>query len=402
VTTDANVAIIGAGQAGLATSWHLKQANVDHVLLEAGRVAETWRSRRWDSFCLVTPNWTVQLPGRKYDRADPDGFMDRDELVDYLEAWAESFQAPVKELCRVTALDTDDGGFMLTTPDGPIRSRSVVVASGGYQRAYRPPNAGQMPVRLNQMLAEEYRNPSAIAPGGVLVVGSGQTGCQIADELHRAGRRVILSCGRAPWGPRRMGGHDIVWWIIESGFWQRTQAQLPSPAARLFGNPQVTGHGGGRDLNYRTLHASGVELVGRYLGADRERVHFANDLAQSVQAGDDMSRVFMKWVAAVCAQRGLDVPWEVPGPPGFTGRTEVEVDEIETVIWTSGYRPDYGWVHAPVFDEMGFPIQVDGRSSVPGLYFMGVHFQRKAQSAVLYGVGEDAQLVAEHIAENRR
>ncbi|HKC18757.1 MAG TPA: FAD-dependent oxidoreductase, partial [Candidatus Dormibacteraeota bacterium] len=162
------------------------------------------------------------------------------------------------------------------------------------------------------------------------------------------------------------------------------------------------GHGGGRDLNYRTLHASGVELVGRYLGADSDRVHFADDLAQSVQGGDDMTRVFMKWVAAWCDKRGLDVPWEVPGPPGFTGRTELDVDGIETVIWTSGYRPDYGWVHAPVFDDMGFPIQVDGRSSVPGMYFMGVHFQRKAQSAVLYGVGEDAQLVAEHIAENRR
>ncbi|HKC20468.1 MAG TPA: NAD(P)-binding domain-containing protein, partial [Candidatus Dormibacteraeota bacterium] len=203
MANDVNVAIIGAGQAGLATSWYLKQANVDHVVLEAGRVAETWRSRRWDSFCLVTPNWTVQLPGGKYDRADGDGFMGRDALVDYIQAWADSFGPPVKDRCHVTALDQDDGGFVLTTPDGPIRSRSVVVASGGYQRAYRPPNARQMPERLNQMLAEEYRNPSTIAPGGVLVIGSGQTGCQIADELHRAGRKVTLSCGRAPWGPRR-------------------------------------------------------------------------------------------------------------------------------------------------------------------------------------------------------
>ena len=402
MTAGVNVAIVGAGQAGLATSWHLKQAGVEHVVLEAGRVAETWRSRRWDSFCLVTPNWTVQLPGSPYKGPDPDGFMLRDELVAYMQGWAESFGAPVKESCAVTALDTENGGFMLATADGKLRARSVVVASGGYQRAYRPPNADQIPPRVKQLLAEEYRNPDQLDRGAVLIIGSGQTGCQIAEELHRSGRRVVLSCGRAPWGPRRMGGHDIVWWIVESGFWQRSPAQLPSPAARLFGNPQVTGRDGGHDLNYRTLHATGVELVGRYVGADEDKVYLADDLAQSIQAGDELSRAFMKWVAALCEKRGLEVPWEVPGPPGLSGRTELPVEDIETVIWTSGYRPDYGWVHSPVFDGMGFPIQVDGRSDVPGLYFMGVHFQRKAQSAVLYGVGEDAELVARDIVENRR
>jgi putative flavoprotein involved in K+ transport len=402
VSQTVDVAVVGAGQAGLATSWYLKQAGVEHLVLEAGRVAETWRSRRWDSFCLVTPNWTVQLPGAPYDGPDPDGFMPRDDLVAYIHRWAHSFGAPVKESCPVTAVDPENGGFLLTMPDGKLRARSVVVASGGYQRAYRPPTADQIPRRVAQLLAEEYGKPSNVAPGAVLIVGSGQTGCQIAEELHRAGRRVILSCGRAPWGPRRMGGQDLVWWIIETGFWRRTPAQLPSPAARLLANPQVTGHGGGRDLNYRTLHSSGVELVGRYLGADEDKIRFADDLAQSIQAGDDLTRVLMQWVAALCRKRGLEIPWEVPGPPGLAGRTELDVDDIETVIWTSGYRPDYGWVHAPVFDGMGFPIQVDGRSDVQGLYFMGVHFQRNAQSAVLYGVGEDAEKVVTHIVENRR
>jgi len=403
MTESVGVAIIGAGQAGLATSWFLKQAGVEHVILEAGRVAETWRTRRWDSFCLVTPNWTVKLPGAAYRGPEPDGFMGRSELVDHFQAWADLFDAPVRAGCRVSALDRDGDDFVLTVPDAALRARKVVIASGGYQRAYMPPNAELLPGHLTQLLAEEYSNPAALPPGAVLIVGSGQTGCQLAEELHEAGRRVILSCGRCPWAPRRMGGHDLVWWIVESGFWNRTPAQLPSLAARLLGNPQTTGHHGGRDLNYRTLHAAGVELVGRYLGANDRKVHFADDLALSIQAGDDLARTFMRWVAALCEKRGLAVPWEVPPSPGFAGRTEADLEKegITTVIWTAGYRPDYDWVHLPVFDEMKFPIQVNGRSAVPGLYFMGVHFQRKAQSAVLYGVGEDAELVARHIIEGR-
>jgi len=404
VPTDVNVAIIGAGQAGLATSYHLKQAGVEHVVLETGRVAETWRSRRWDTFCLVTPNWTVQLPGGAYRGPDPDGFMKREELVDHFQRWADSFDAPVQEDCTILALDIRDGsGFTLRTPSGTMNARNVVVATGGYQRAHRPPGAELIPGRVTQLLAEEYGNETRLPKGNVLIVGSGQTGCQLAEELHDAGRRVFLSCGRAPWAPRRFGGHDFVWWIIESGFWNRALAQLPSPAARLISNPLTTGHGGGHDLHHRTLHAMGVELLGRYLGADDHKIHFADDLAQSIEAGDNLSRVFMKWVAELCEKRGLEVPWEVPAPPGFTSRAELDIDKegITSVIWTTGFRPDYGWVHAPVFDEMGFPVQTDGRSDVAGLYFMGVHFQRKAQSAVLYGVGEDAEVVARHIVDGR-
>jgi len=399
-----DVAIVGAGQAGLATSWYLTQANVDHVVLEAGRVAETWRSRRWDSFCLVTPNWSVKLPGGEYSGPEPDGFMDRAALVDHFQRWSDSFHAPVRDGCHVSALDPEGDGFVLSLPGGKLRARTVVVASGGYQRAHLPANSDQIPATVTQLLAEEYGNPASLPPGAVLVIGSGQTGCQLAEELHHSGRKVFLACGRAPWAPRRMGGHDLVWWILETGWWDRTLGQLPSPAARLLGNPQNSGHGGGHDLNYRTLHAMGVELVGRYLGADGTKVHFADDLAQTIHSGDELSRTFMKSVAALCERRGLPVPWEVPPPPGITGRTELDLraEGVTSVIWTAGYRPDYRWVHFPVFDEMGFPVQVDGRSAVPGLYFMGVHFQRKAQSAVLYGVGEDAEIVARDIVENTR
>lgn len=403
MSADVNVAVIGAGQAGLATSWHLKQMGVEHVVLDAGRVAETWRSRRWDSFCLVTPNWTVQLPGAPYRGTDPDGYMNREEIVDHFEAWADSFHPPVEELSRVTSLRAGDDGFELALPNRSLRARSVVVATGGYQRPHRPAGAEQLPKRLTQLVAEEYTNESALPRGAVLVVGSGQTGCQIAEELHDAGRKVFVACGRAQWAPRRFGGHDLVWWIIESGFWSRTIAQLPSPTARLFSNPLTTGHGGGHDLHYRTLHAMGVELVGRFAGGDDRKIYFADDLAQSIEFGDNLSRGFMKWVAALCEKRGLDIPWEVPGPPRFTSRPELDIDAegISTVIWTTGFRPDYRWIEAPVFDDMGFPVQTDGRTEVAGLYFMGVHFMRKAQSAVLYGVGEDAEVVATHIKDNR-
>ena len=404
MSADVNVAVIGAGQAGLATSWHLKQQGVEHVVLEAGRVAETWRSRRWDSFCLVTPNWTVRLPGAPYRGTDPDGYMSREELVEHFQSWADSFRAPVEEGCRVSELRPDGDRFAIVTPDRTILARTVVVATGGYQRPYRPKGAEQLPARVQQLLAEEFTNETALPKGSVLIIGGGQSGCQIAEELHEAGRKVFLSCGRAPWTPRRFGGHDLVWWIIESGFWSRTIAALQSPAARLISNPLTTGHGGGHDLHYRALHAMGVELLGRYAGADERDVYFADDLAQSMQAGDDLARAFMKWVAALCEKRNLDIPWEVPPPAGFQSRTKLDIDAeaIKSVIWTTGFRPDYGWIKAPsLVDDMGFPIQTDGRSEVPGLYFMGVHFMRKAQSAVLYGVGEDADVVAKHIKENR-
>ena len=400
-----DVAIIGAGQAGLATSWHLKQAGVDHLVLEGGRVGETWRSRRWDSFCLVTPNWSVQLPGATYKGPDPDGFMPLAEMIEYLDDWAVSFRAPVHEHTPVLRLDADPArGFVLTMPDEKVRARNVVVATGAYQRAFRPAGAEALPKTVNQIFADEYRNPDALPAGAVLVVGSGQTGCQLAEELHRAGRKVFLACGRCVWVPRRLDGHDFVWWMIDSGFMDRSPDKLPSPAARLLGNPQATGRDGGRDLNFRVLHEMGVELLGRYVAAEGSTVQFADDLAASVDFGDARLADLLKFVEASCAANGTTPPrYEMPPPLRVTTRTELDMveDGIGTVIWTSGYRPDYGWVKLPVFDSMGFPEQTDGRTSVPGLYFMGVHWLRKNKSSILYGVGEDAGVVAQHIVEAR-
>ena len=399
-----NVAIIGGGQAGLATSWYLTQAKVDHVVLESGRVAETWRSRRWDSFCLVTPNQFIHLPGAKYDGPDPDGFMPLAEIVDYFQLWADSFDAPVGGNSTVTKLEADGAGFLLTLSSGTIKARTVVVATGAYQRAHRPAGAESLPRDVVQLLAEEFTNPAALPPGAVLVVGSGQTGCQLAEELHESGRKVFLACGRCFWVPRRMEGHDAVWWMADSGFMDRTPDKLPSPEARLLGNPQATGHDGGRDLNYRVLHDKGVELLGRYAGADGSKLRFGDDLAASVDFGDARLTDFLKFIEASCAAKGTIAPsYQMPPPLRIKTRTQLDIarDHIGAVIWTSGYRPDYGWVKFPVFDGMGFPQQVDGRSAVPGLYFMGVHWMRKNKSPILYGVGEDAEVVARQIVESR-
>jgi pyridine nucleotide-disulfide oxidoreductase len=399
-----DVAIIGAGQAGLATSWYLTQAGIDHVVLEAGRVGETWRTRRWDSFCLVTPNGTVQLPGAPYSGPEPDGFMPLKEIIAHLDVWAASFKAPVVEHTPVSRLEAGDSGFVLSLPEGQLAARRVVVASGAYQRPHRPSGADTLPEGALQILAEEYRNPNALPPGNVLIVGSGQTGCQLAEELHNAGRKVFLSCGRCMWFPRRLEGRDSFWWTIESGFMDRTPDMLPTPAARLLGNPQTSGHDGGHDLHYRTLHAMGVELLGRYEGAEGSKIRFADDLAGSVDFGDALWGFLRARIDAHCVASGIPSPrYDIPPPLSIKTRGELDVlsDGIGVVVWTSGYRPDYGWVKFSVCDDMGFPITTDGRSEVAGLYFMGVHWMRKNKSAILYGVGEDAEIVARHIAEHR-
>jgi putative flavoprotein involved in K+ transport len=406
MTESVKVAVIGAGQAGLATSWYLTQAGVEHVVLDSAQVAETWRSRRWDSFCLVTPNWGVRLPGAVYSGPDPDGFMSRNELIQYFETWASSFKAPVQVRSHVSRLEADPSGrFVLSLPSGELLAGTVVVASGAYQRAHLPPGADSLPKTLHHVLAEDYRNPDALPPGNVLIIGSGQTGCQLAEELHGAGRRVFLACGRCTWFPRRVEGRDIIHWAIESGFMDRTPEMLPSPAARLLGNPQTTGHGGGHDLNYRTLHAMGVELLGRYIGSDGSKIHFADDLGDSVDFGDFLFGFFKRWVENYCSTQSIPAPpLMVPEPMRIATRTELDSthEGITNVIWTSGYRPDYEWVKFPIFDDMGFPIQRDGSTQIPGLYFMGVHWMRKGKSAILHGVGEDAEIVARDIVENRR
>jgi putative flavoprotein involved in K+ transport len=388
------VAVVGAGQAGLAVSHELRGRGVEHVVLERGRVGQTWRGR-WDSFCLVTPNWTVQLPGGGYDGADPDGFMPRDEIVRHLERYAEA--APVREGVDV---DQVTGDLVLRTSAGELRADAVVVASGTYRRPHLPAAAATLPGDLPLLTADDYRSPHALPEGDVLVVGSGQSGCQIAEELHEAGREVVLSCGRAPWLPRRHGDRDFVWWLHETGFLDAGAETLPGPEARLFANVLGSGRGGGRDLHLRVLRERGVTLAGRFLGAGGGRARFADDLGASVAWGDERYRQLAALFDGLARERGLDARLEQPEPFDAAAPGSVELGRLGAVILTSGFRPDYAsWLPPAAFDELGFPLQRDGESTVvPGLYFAGVHFQRKRKSSLLIGVGEDAAIVAQRIA----
>ena len=401
MTDRIGVVVVGAGQAGLAVSRELTQAGVAHVVLEKRQVGQTWQGR-WDSFCLVTPNWSVRLPGRPYDQKDPDGFMSRDEVVGYLERYAAGFAAPVHEGIEVTSLQSQAHGFLLETSAGPLEARTVVLSTGAYQRPHRPAGAATLPPDLLQIDVEDYRNPAELPPGPVLVVGSGQSGCQIAEELHEAGRGVFLACGRAGWAPRRVGDHDVFWWVHEAGDFDDTLGSLPSPAARLGANLQATGRGGGHDLHFRTLQSMGVTLLGRFLGAEGRHARFAADLGQSVAWGDQRNAKFMDRIRKLVAERGLPRP-EIPEPEPLSVEApeRLHLSGFGAVIFAGGFRPDYeSWVHCPgAFDEFGFPIHEQGACTVaPGLYFVGVHFLRKRKSALLLGVGEDAAIVAGQIA----
>jgi len=402
VTDRYDVVIIGAGQAGLAVSHELRSAGVDHVVIERRRIAETWRGR-WDSFCLVTPNWFINLPGGAYDGPDPDGFMPRDDIVAHMERYARSFEAPVREGVEVTRLRRNGDGFVLETAGGPIEARAVVLATGAYQRAHRPAGAAGLPPGIATLNTEDYRNPNELPPGRVLVVGSGQTGIQLAEELHEAGRDVVVACGRAPWFPRTIDGRDLVRWSLDIGFLDVRTEDLPSPAARLVANVQASGHGGGHDLHYRTLQSIGVTLAGRLAGADERHAYFAPDLADSVAFGDARYRDLRGLIEKHCTATGIPMP-EVPDPPPFAAEPPESVDlsEFGAVMFTSGFRPDYeSWVDVPgAFDDMGFPVHAEGASTVaPGLYFVGVHFLRKRKSTILGGVGEDATIVAAQVVE---
>jgi putative flavoprotein involved in K+ transport len=398
------VVVVGAGQAGLAVSYELTALGIEHVVLERARVGQTWRGL-WDSFCLVTPNWTMSLPGAPYAGNDPEGFVPRDEIVQYLERYASSFGAPVREGVCVDSLEPGpNGAFLLRTSAGELQAASVVVCTGAYQRPHRPEVAAGIPHDVTVVDAQDYRNSAALPPGKVLVVGSGQTGCQLSEELHGVGREVFLACGRAPWLPRRPSGRDIVSWLNDTTFFDTPLSALPSAAARLGANLLVTGQRGGHDLHYRTLQAMGVHLLGHLAGVEEHRAHFAADLAVSVAFGDARYADLRKLLTEQLPTRGITAP-ELPDPAPFHADPPLELDlnGFGVVILTSGFRPDYAhWIRFSAFDAMGFPLTDNGASTVvPGLFFCGVHFLRKRKSAVLFGVGEDAAIVARSIARER-
>ena len=390
--------VIGAGQAGLAVSHELDTLGIEHRVLERNRVATAWRGR-WDSFTLVTPNWTLSLPDSPYDGDDPEGHVDRDTIVGYLQGYADDHAGPISEGVDVQTLGAGTTSrFSLGIGGDVLEADSVVVCTGAYQRPHLPPAASALGGEVPVLDVSAYHRPDDLPDGRILLVGSGQTGVQLAEELHLAGRDVVLSCGRAPWTPRRLDGLDIITWLQRAGFYDQPRSILPGPAARLTANVQTTGARGGHDLHYRVLQQLGVTLVGRLQGVSGGSVTFEDDLAESVAFGDarygDIRRLLL--------DRLGDAASPLPEPEPFVADPphRLDIAGLGAVVLTAGFRPDYArWVRFPVFDETGFPMTRDDLSTVvPGLYFCGVHFLRTRRSSLLWGVGDDARIVAKSIA----
>lgn len=399
--------IIGAGPAGLALSYYLSQRHWPHRILEAGRIAEHWRTRRWDSLRLVAPNWHLQLPAMPYNGPDRDGFMHRDEVVAYLEAYAAQIKAPVECNTAVNAVRAGSNGDMQIVCSGAvIAAQQVVVATGAYTTPHIPAAAVGLDPAITQLHSMHYRRPDQLPPGAVLVVGSGESGCQIAEELRRAGRDVWLAVGRCSWLPRRYRGRDATAWITEFGGFEQTVDTLPDGDPRNApAGPQLTGRDGGRDLNLHTLAAAGVQLLGRLEALDGAQAHFALDLGERIAAADIAAAEFLQAVDAYVVEHQIAAP--PPDRPNAAqayaaaerapGCINLHQAGITTLLWATGYRPAYPWIELPVFAADGYPQHRRGVTAVPGLYFLGLEWQYKAKSHVLQGIGEDAAYIAEQI-----
>lgn len=402
--------IVGGGQAGLALSYWLAQAGHEHLVLEkAARPGEAWRNGRWDSFTLVTPNWTVRLPGAEYRGPDPDGYLPRDEIVTLFEQYQQSNRLPVQFHTSVVSVDADGaaGYTAQTLVDGQTRAihaRNVVIATGLFQRGKVPAYAASIPADVAQIHTSQYRNPGALPPGAVLIVGSGQSGGQIAAELHASGRKVYLSLGFAPLTPRRYRGKDIFAWLTMCGFLDRTAEQLPSPHLRFISNPLLTGKDGGRALNPHQFYRDGMVLLGRAVGFQDGCFHFAADLHENLARSDKAGADICAMIDGFIEKTQLDAPPEKVEQltDGYQSALIETLDlaaaGIGTVVWASGYSFDYSLVHLPVTESSGFPATQRGETRYPGLYFLGMNWLHTPKSGLLLGVGEDAAYLAERIA----
>src|SRR5215469_5098401 len=402
------VIIIGGGHAGLSISHCLKERGIDHLIFEKERLGESWRSKRWDSFCLVTPNWQCQLPGFHYSGNDPDGFMKKDEIVAYIEAYAQSFQPPLREGVHVSRLAQDETGrFVVSTSLGDYLADQVVVATGGYQVPSVPRIAERLPATVSQMLSSDYKNPELIGPGEVLVVGSGQSGCQIADDLHLAGRRVHLCVGGAPRTARRYRGKDVVAWLHEMGYYDKPIHEHPlKERVRAKANHYVTGRDGGRDIDLRKLATEGMKLYGRLKEINGTLLKFADDLKQNLDQADSVAESIKNTIDKYIESAGIEAPTEERYRPVWEPSTQVlELDylaaDIRTVIWSVGYRTDYSWIEVPIFDGKGYPSHQRGVTTVPGLYFLGLPWQYTWGSGRFSGVARDAVFLADYLEARR-
>lgn len=396
--------VIGGGQAGLTMSHRLKQRGLPHLVLERRRIAERWRSERWDGLKFQFPNWSVRLPEFPFPHDDPDAFASTEDIIKFIEAYAEFVAPPIRCGIAVTRLSRDGARFMAETADGTITADNVVVATGPYQRGLIPDLLRDHPVF--QVHGTNYKNPEQLPPGAVLVVGAGASGAQISEELQRAGRRVYLSVGTHRRLPRRYRGRDLIWWLAEMRLDQMTPEQRgPS---RL--GPVISGAYGGRTIDLRDFAADGMVLVGHLDAAQDGVLEIGPGLAESLAEGDLAFSGFLDVVDAYVQRQGLDVPLEPearatkPNPPCVTTplrRLDLNAEGISAIVWATGYGVDFGWIDLPVFDPRGEPVHRKGISEVPGLYFLGLQWLSKMNSSFLSGVGDDAAVLADHILERR-
>jgi putative flavoprotein involved in K+ transport len=399
--------IVGAGQNGLAMSSFLRRSGREHVLVDRrARLGGGWLDR-WDAFQLVTPNWAASFPEYRYDGPDPDGFMPRDEIAGRVAAYATRISAPVILETEVRRLaQRAGGGFRLETSQGTTDAREVIVATGGFHVPRLLPSAAALPARISSLHSHAYRNERQLPPGAVLVVGSGQSGVQLVEELREAGRRVFLSVGTAGRVPRRYRGRDVFFWLRllaergdELGTPLPTAEKLPDARRRLAANPHLSGHRGGHETNLRRLASDGTTLVGRLEAIDGGRVRFAPDLSANLAAADRFfDERFRALIDKAIERAGFDAPPDDRVPfalePPHVPELNLAQAGISTVLWTCGYRLDYGWIELPIFDAMGFPRQTRGVTEVPGLYFIGSLWQHSQASATLFGVELEARALA--------
>jgi putative flavoprotein involved in K+ transport len=402
-----DTAIIGAGHAGLAMSRCLVDRGLDHVVLERGSVGERWRTARWDSFRLLTPNWLSRLPGRGYAGREPDGFMTAGEFADHLSGYAGSFDAPVRPHTRVTRVARTSTGFRVHTDGGDWAARGVVIATGYHSRAQVPDLAARLAPGLAQVSAARYRSPSSLPGGGVLVVGASASGVQIAHELARAGRRVVLAVGRHTRLPRRYRGRDILWWLDRIGALDRDIDHVPdAAAARAEPSLQLIGTSDARGVDLGVLRAAGVRLAGRLRTLDGTVAGFADDLAGTMVAAQDrLSRVLGRidrYAAATAgAAAGPPDPPPVIAVPATPSTVDLRRAGISAVVWATGFRPSYPWLAVPALDRDGRIRHRRGVTAVPGLYAIGLRFQSRRNSTFIDGARHDAAYLADHIAAHR-
>lgn len=403
-----DVVIVGAGQAGLAVSYLLDQEHIQHIVIERGRIGESWRSQRWDSFHLNTPNWSNNLPGMEFDPDAPDAFGHRDQMVSYLERYASSFNAPVRENAEVIALERlATGRYRLCIGDELIESRVAVVASGSMSRPRMPAIAQKLPGDITSLTAGTYKSQKDLPDGAVLIVGSAQSGCQIAEDLIRAGRRVYLCASRVGRIPRRYRGRDVLAWWRDMGFWDVRIEELEDPAMQFAALPQVSGTDGGHTVSFQSLARDGVTLLGRLKDVDGYHLKLKPDLMDSVQLADEKSSAFKAAIDRFIQQTGITAPPPEPdaGEPVLPDLSGSELLDqldlrklgISSLIWCTGFDADWDWLSAGDFNEQRQPVHQYGVGSVPGLYFIGFPWLSKRKSGTIYGISEDAGRIVEHI-----